>query len=434
MENNVVEAGYPIVFRQQEAQELGKYIKSGQSVVLIGAKRVGISNFLRFFIYHKNIVDTYIDGAKNHLFIPVDLNDLVELDVYPFWILTLKRIVDCLEKAKIDKKVKKGIEELFLDSIQSKDNFLTVENIRKSLVKIVENGILPTLFFIRFDRIKNVVTPEFFANLQGLIDAAHHKLCYVFTSFRSLDVLSPSAFSKTSLSAFAQNIYIKPVKKEDTKIIFKMYIKHSGVKLSLKIEKELFNAVDGYVQYLQLALISLAEGNKSLQTHKSIFEYLTKDERIILASEELWESLSDQEKSVLRKIVNKDSITQEEIEKNKYLWDTGFVVEEKNETRLFSPLFDYYVEKLEKKAPNSVAELTKKENLLFSFLKTNNNAICEREQIVKNVWPEVEDLGVSDWAIDRLIARVRNKLKLQKSNFEIQTVKSRGYKLLGARE
>lgn len=429
MENNVAEAGYPIVFRQNDARELGKYIKVRQSVVLIGAKRVGISNFLRFFIYHKNIVDTYIDGAKNHLFIPVDLNDLVELEIYPFWTLTLKRIVDSLEKSTLAVKVKNKIQALFLDGIQSKDPFITIDCARRSLVSIVENGILPTLFFIRFDRLKDVVTGEFFANLQGLRDATHHKLCYVFTSFRSLDVLSPSVFAKTSLSAFCRNIYIKPAKKEDIKIIFEMYVKHSKVEFSTKMEKELFDAVDGYVQYLQLALISLTQDYKSSETHESIFEYLAKDERIILASEELWESLNEQEKSLLTKIVKKDSIQQEEIEKNKYLWDTGFVVEEKNKIRLFSPIFDYYVERLEKKAPNSLAEFTKKENLLFNFLKVKNDAICEREEIVKNVWPEVEELGVSDWAIDRLVARVRHKLKLQNSNLEIKTIKTRGYKL-----
>lgn len=430
MDNTVVEAGYPIVFRQNDAKELGKYIKSRQPVVLIGAKRVGISNFLRFFIHHKNIADTYIDGSKNHLFIPVDLNDLVELDIYPFWTLTLKRIVDSSEKSKLSKEVKHNIQSLFLDSIQSQDQFITIDSIRRSLVEIVENGILPTLFLIRFDRIKDVVTPEFIANLQGLRDATHHKLCYVFTSFRSLDVLSPSVFAKTSLSAFSRNIYIKPVKKEDTKIIFKMYVKHSGTSLPTKIEKELFGVVDGYVQYLQLALICLSQDYKSLESQKNIFEYLAKDERIALASEELWESLNDQEKSLLRKIVNKDSITQEEIETNKYLWDTGFVVEEKNRRRLFSPIFGYYVERLEKKASNSVADFTKKENLLFNFLKVKNDAICEREQIVRAVWPEAEELGVSDWAIDRLVARVRYKLKQQNNHYEIKTIKTRGYKLV----
>ena len=64
------------------------------------------------------------------------------------------------------------------------------------------------------------------------------------------------------------------------------------------------------------------------------------------------------------------------------------------------------------------------------FLKLHKDNICEREKIIEAVWPEVEAFGVSDWAIDRLAARVRQKMKLQKNSFEIQTVKTRGYKLI----
>lgn len=67
---------------------------------------------------------------------------------------------------------------------------------------------------------------------------------------------------------------------------------------------------------------------------------------------------------------------------------------------------------------------------MFTYLKDHSNEICERERIIENVWPEVEALGVTDWAIDRLVARVRNKLKAQGSKFEIQTIKTRGYKLV----
>ena len=41
-----------------------------------------------------------------------------------------------------------------------------------------------------------------------------------------------------------------------------------------------------------------------------------------------------------------------------------------------------------------------------------------------------EELGISDWAIDKLAGRVRSKLKLQDNNYELQTVKTRGYKLI----
>ena len=50
MDNGVIEASYPITFRQNEARVLGEHLKNRHSVVLIGMKRVGISNFLRFFL------------------------------------------------------------------------------------------------------------------------------------------------------------------------------------------------------------------------------------------------------------------------------------------------------------------------------------------------------------------------------------------------
>jgi len=432
MENGVIEAKYPIIFRQAEARELGQHLKTRQSVVLIGMKRVGISNFLRFFIYHKDIAKTYIADSKKHLFIPVDLNDLVELEVFPFWTLTLKRVVDTVEKSDLGKEVKKKIETLFLDSIQSQDLFLTIDSVRKSLVELVDNGILPTLFFIRFDRMKSATTPEFFANLQGLKDATSQKLSYVFTSSRSLDALDKDVFTKASLSVFSKDIYIKPAKREDTKIVFKTYEDRYKLKLSPEIERAFFDVVDGYVQYLQLALIYLHESRTPVNKKEVFFDSLAKDERIGLQSEELWDSLGEQEKTVLTKVVRKETVSSEDREKAKYLWDTGFLSEENGSLKIFSPLLDSYIGGQENKPSNHTIELTKKENILFNFLKENSNEICEREQIVGAVWPEVESLGVSDWAIDRLVARVRSKLKLQDSMYEIQTIKTRGYKLLSS--
>ena len=73
--------------------------------------------------------------------------------------------------------------------------------------------------------------------------------------------------------------------------------------------------------------------------------------------------------------------------------------------------------------------LTRKEHLLFSLLESQIGHICEREKIIEIAWPEYKEFGVSDWAIDRLVARVRVKLREQKSPYEIVTVRTRGYKL-----
>ena len=426
MENAVIETKYPITFRQKDALSLGGQLKNRHSVVLIGMKRVGISNFLRFFLNHRDIVETYIADNNQHLFIPVDLNDLVEKEVYPFWILTLKRIGDMVEKFSKEEALKKDIENLFLDSIQSKDTFKTLENLRKVLIRITDSGILPTIFFIRFDRLKDMVTQELFGNLQGLKDVTHHKLAYVFTSFRSLDGLSPAVFPKSSLPVFAQDLYVKPAQKQDIEIIFDSYKDRYKLSLAEALKNSLFELVDGYVQYLQLALISLHERNKSIKDKDELFALLSKDERIILQSEELWESLEPGEKEVLLKVANNQKVAPEEERVASYLWNTGFI----NDGGLFSQLFSHYLKIVEVKNENHDVELSKKENLLFNFLKTKLGQICEREEIIKAVWAEVEELGVSDWAIDRLVARLRSKLKAKKSSFEIVTVKTRGYKII----
>ena len=81
-----------------------------------------------------------------------------------------------------------------------------------------------------------------------------------------------------------------------------------------------------------------------------------------------------------------------------------------------------------------MVHLTRKEHLLFTLLETHLGDICERDEIIEVVWPEYKEFGVSDWAIDRLVARVRVKLREQNSPYEIVTVRTRGYKLSTVKE
>lgn len=428
MNPNLVEQSYPIEFRKEEAQSLGNHIKNRRSVVLTGMKRVGISNFLRFFLYHEGIPKKYLNSDK-HFIIPVDLNDLVEREVFPFWVLTFKRLADSVEKSDMPAQIKKQIDQYFLDSIQSQDLFLTIDNLRKSLVYLCDKGFLPTIFFIRFDRMKDSITHDFFANFQGLIDATHGNLSYVFTSARPLNHLEPTIFTKQSVLVFSDNLYIKPAKKIDTKVIFESSIKQYDLKLNEELIKELLKLVDGHTQYLLFALISIKESGVNIKPSE-LFEFLKNDERVSLQSEELWESLSAQEQEILLITISKKKPTDDELKEGEYLVNTGFFNLET--LKIFSPIFDFFVKSKaeEKKKENKTSDFSKKENFLLLYLEKNKNQICEREQIIEAVWPETESLGVTDWAIDRLVARVRSKLKDHDKNYEIVTVKTRGYKLI----
>lgn len=218
---------------------------------------------------------------------------------------------------------------------------------------------------------------------------------------------------------------------EDSKIVFATFAQKYQIQLPEKLIEKIIVLTGGHVQYLQFALFVLHElGEKQIEEkEETLLDLISHDERIALQSEELWESLTEEEKTILLKCMDKKTVTPEEKETASYLWDSGFLTEKDT---LFSPLFEDYVFQKQQvgQTDTSFIELSKKEHLLLELLKEKPNEITEREDIVEQVWPEYKEYGVSDWSIDRLVARLRGKLKQQKASFEIQTIRTRGYKLL----
>lgn len=387
------EAEYPNTFRAKETNQLTEHIKNNHSVVLIGMKRVGISNFIRFYLSHQT----------NQFSVLVDLNDLIERNLSGFWTLLLTRVVDAVQNSTLTEAEKQKCRRLFVQSIQLKDHFFTLDSVRKVLELLVDAGVSPTIFLLRFDRLNDVVTPEFFSNLVGLRDAVKGKMSYVFTSFRPISGLGP---------VLTKDMYLPPANAEDMKIILNSLCVQYNAMFDVQTQKELIDISGGYVQYLQLAVLRLHQEPQA-------FDQLSSDEQIALQSEELFESLTKKEKEVLLS-ENKDRKEAE------YLWNTGIL---HGDGKIFSPLFTAYLKSVST-MPASLKEFTKKEHTLFTFLKDHEDELCERESIIDAVWSESKELGVSDWAIDRLVARLRSKLKIQGSPYSVVTVVTRGYKLI----
>lgn len=433
MYSRVIEAEYPLSFREKDSVVLGRHLRHRHSVTMIGMKRVGISNFLRFFFSHADAQEAYVLGEEKHIFIVVDLNDLIEREIFPFWTLVLKRIADTVERIEISPDQKKEIDSLFLKSIQIQDHFMTMDSVRQAIEHLIEKSFVPTLFFVHFDRIKEKVTPAFFDNLEGLLNSSGNKLSYVFTSFRQLTELSPEVFVGNPLPFYCENMFVPLASKGDMETIFTAYNSRYQLSLSSGIKAELFNLVSGHIQYLQLSLLALREyARLEKLSSEGLLDVLNSDERIVLQSEELWESLIDTEKDVLIKVVRKESLTEKERKLASYLWDTQLLIEKKGESHVFSLLFVTYIQQLmgKKEEALGLSHFTKKENALFNLLKDNKEEICERDTIISMVWSEYVEAGISDWAIDRLVARVRAKLRKQKSKYEIKTIRTRGYQLV----
>lgn len=429
----VIEKDYPITFRQEDATRLGEHLRNRHSVDLIGIKRVGISNFLRFFMNNEEIAKTYIHVNEKDIFISVDMNDLVEIDANQFWILTFKRIIDTLENYSIKADIKKRLNDAFIKALKMKELFLTIDAIRSALNTLINEDYLPTIFFLRFDRLKPIINQDFFSNLQGLKEGTNNKIAYVFTSFKGLNEISPEVFDKKSLSVFCQSQYIKPAKESDMEIVFDTFAQRYNIVPHKELKKNIIAYSGGHVQYLHLSLILLNEHSKNNQIDlKKSFDILNNDERISTLSEEIWESLDTDSKKISHYILDKKKIEPDMEKKSQYLFDVGFFRDKDDLVMIFSPFFSSYLEHVlhTEATKDKNVEFTKKENALFILLLDNLDKIVERDKIIETVWPEAAELGVSDWTIDRLISRLRIKLINQKNKYSVVTIKTRGFKMI----
>lgn len=423
--HNAIEASYPLQFRKADTKKLGDQLRHHNSVILIGMKRVGISNFLRFFLGNTKAHSIYVPG-KNTLFVSIDLNNLVERTVYAFWILTLKCLTDEIQNAKFGDAIEAEAHSLFTQCIQLHDCFFTLQAVQKVLTLLASQQVSTNIFFLRFDRITHVITPEFMANLQGLRDAVE-QVSFVVTSYRPLHELASNAFGRTDLSTFLHELYIKPADQADTQIILSSLAKNYGVTLSKKLSEKLFTLTGGHVQYLQLCILFLHH-HPSLLSSPNLESELLKDEEILFLSEELFTNLQASEKKYISELVYTKSKVKESETNVPYLYNTGIVQRNPHGQQIFNHFLAYYIQSHPSHTQSSF-DFTKKEQQLFDALFTNFGTIVERERLIELVWPEEVELGVSDWAIDRLVARVRHKLKLSHSPHKIITVITRGYKL-----
>lgn len=422
MNNTFTESKYPIDFRKADTEAIADLLLQKSSIELVGMKRVGISNFLRYLIYNQEVRKKYFNHGKKEFFIVVDLNDLIEREIFAFWRLTFKRLLDSIEESSLSASLKTKISQKFEDSIQSGDLFLTIDGIRESLTRITTEGYHPTIFFIRFDRIIEASTKDFFNNLQSLISATGENLTYVFTSTRKLSELAPNVFDLATMNVIARTHYLKPTNKRDTQTILRSFTEKLSTKINKELEDKLIKLSGGHVQYLQFSIIILNELKPEKFDDDELLDLIESDERISLQSEELFSSLTKSEQKGLIEFVE----TRNKQKGNNYLSEASIIIGDK----IFSKYFTDYVRQLARNKENSNHTLTKKEHLLFTVLSENTGDIISREDIVKFVWPEYSDYGVSDWSIDRLVARLRKKLEHKDSKLKIETIKTRGFRLI----
>lgn len=211
----------------------------------------------------------------------------------------------------------------------------------------------------------------------------------------------------------ATSLYIlKPVEKSDAILLLKNFEKRFGFKLSPEQIEQVWVVSQGHVGLLKSLYMLLKEH----PDHSYTLPEIMKDSSVIYR---IHASLNELSPDKIKLLLH-SSAPSIFLEKFGYL----------NNGSIFSPLFQAYLQKSNVLAILAITQsLTDVELRLYNKLKNNIEHVVDRTEIAQALWEEDWEEKYSDWAIDQLIHRIREKLKKALAPYEIITKKNEGFYL-----
>ena len=301
-------------------------------------------------------------------------------------------------------------------------------------VKISSNKIV--LLILDADQLLDEKTALLSCLDKIYFDRKNYSIIYFFqkniTSSKYTKKLSPYTSLFQNISAFS---YFRP---EAMNYFIKFIELNFKIKITTELEKKIIDQCGGAPWLIKEAVRYFYQ----TLDEKNIFNH----ENMRLKLEILYQELSEEERIVVEKVVKNiyQFDTQEKTIVN-YLLRTNLLVDKNQKYDISIPIFkDFILEMLNEKTQitlNSEEQLiinnviiegffSRREKRVIKLFLQNRGKVLSREKIALAVWLNNKDSFYTDWALDQILRRLRNKfVKLGLSCQLIKTIKNQGYLL-----
>lgn len=370
---------------------------------------MGKSNLLGYLSFWSTTADP--DGPVCVL---IDCNRLQELSQNSFFQLATSRITSYLDLIEHD------------DISEGLVGFTGLERILSQVTTHSHRSI--ALLMDGFDDLASSMDQPFFNLLRALRDSYKYQLTYLLATRRPLNELADPEKIRELDDLFVSNqIWLNPLSESDARWTLTRFEERHGRKFDDRAIDALLE-LSGCHPGLLVALAS-AWGEGEYEEKGSWADH----PRVLRECELLWGDLPEP----LRSAAYDSPITDRTLHKAGIALDGV----------LFSPVFDSYVRNLhgtELGLDPSTGEvfrggirldvaLTPKEHGLLAYLLEHQNLICEKDDLIRSVWPEdkVFEQGVRDDSLAQLVRRLRVKIEPDPSTPSfLLTIPGRGYRLI----
>ena len=364
---------YPSTYRADVVQRVFRATRAGDSVALLGLSGAGKSNVAGFIAH----CATRAGGAPHQRYLIIDCNRLTQREPAMLFYAMQAALGNTLSLGNALSSDPVALP------LQTTDAFHALEVALREAMPAL--GHL-TFLLDRFDMFAGA-DAALFNQLRALRDNHKYALSYVITSRRPLD-------PRTELAElfYANTIWLEPLSDADARWNVAHYAQRFGVEWDEAITALLLEVSGRYPSMLKACAEALAAGCApdaiALANHPAV------QRRI----EEFWA----------------DQPGDADVEASGLAGNTLLMA-----GRPHTPV------------SADQSNLTAKEHLLLAYLQSRAGEVCEKDDIIRAVWPEdkVIERGIRDDSLAQLVRRLREKIEADAGKpRHILTVAGRGYR------
>lgn len=441
METKYFESLYPADSRFSEIEELGKLVREGNSVQLIGLPGVGRANLLAMLAHNRSVREKHLGEEQKWVhFVLVNFSEVKHRQLFDVMKFLFLSLTDSLRERKMEEEYD-VLQKILKESLSFKDEMVLFQGLKKGIDYLaIEKKLFIVFLCDRFEEYLPRLTEEFFANMRVLRNRAKYRFSLVLSLERPLEeIVEPVLLGGFFDLIAGHHVYMRLYDAPSSNFRLAYLEKVTARKLDKACIAEEIVLTGGHWQLMKTCAETLLAEEKH---GEQLEAYLLERKTVQGALRKIWQSFSPDEQTALETYMSGKSESDSRMEG--YLDLIGIVKNNSVQIPLLSSYIKKYTKELQgevkrisfdiekneiKKGDIDLSErLTSAEYRLLVYCLENQEKIIEREELIQAVWQEGKSTaGVTDQALDQLIFRVRKKIEDDPNNpVHLQTIKGRG--------
>ena len=402
-------AQHPSDYRKEEVQHLLTLLGAGECVSLIGISGMGKSNLLGFLAYRASP-----PVRHGPICILVDCNRLPKFEPNEFFQLASDRLQPLLASHNIQE-----------DETQT-DAFDRLTQSVASMVKASPKTL--ALLLDGFDDLARDVDRAFFNQLRSMRDSFKYRLSFLLATRQPLVKITGADKIREFEDLIVSNQnWLPALSIEDASWTINRMEERLGLSFDKSARQQLLT-LSGHHPGLLKALASAWSDGDPTQPSSWLNQAAVTRE-----CELLWGDLPEDSRNAIYDLpIHDEILTKAGLVVNGNLSSAIFAafIQEKSGTGLH---LNRKTGEVYRGGALLSTSLTAKEFDLLSYLLDNEGSICEKDALIRAVWPEdkIFEEGIRDDSLAQLVRRLRTKIEPDPSNpIYLQTVAGRGYRFV----